>query len=460
MKLAAVVLAAGQGTRMKSQYPKPLYPLAGRPLVSYSLDAVRQVTDTKPVLVVGHGAGQVREAVGDRAIFVEQKRQRGTGHAVLQARKPLKGMSDLVLVTYVDMPLLTADTLRSLVERQKQSDGPLTLLSLKSENPRGFGRLVRDSKGSVVRIVEDALATADERAIDELNVGAYCFGADWLWDHVDRIPPSPPKKEYYLTDLIGIAADEGQRVEAVPVADAQEALGINTRAHLAEAEAALRRRTNESWMLEGVTIVDPATTYIEPGVTIGADTTILPNTHLRGTTTIGQRCQVGPNTIVIDCQIGDNCRVLASVLEHAVMENGSDVGPFSHLRSGTYLASGVYVGNFAEVKKSRLERGAKMGHFGYVGDAQVGDEVNIGAGTVTCNFDGVSKHRTIIDRGAFIGSDTMLVAPVRVGKGASTGAGSVVNRDVPPDTVAAGVPARIRRRPRRKRRVARKRGAQ
>jgi bifunctional UDP-N-acetylglucosamine pyrophosphorylase/glucosamine-1-phosphate N-acetyltransferase len=443
IKVAAVILAAGQGTRMKSRYPKPLYALAGKPLVDHALEAVRQLSNLKPVLVVGHGAGQVRAAVGDRAIFVEQRQQKGTGHALLQARKPLMGLASLVLVTYADMPLLTAETLRSLVERQKNNDGPISLLSARSETPRGFGRLVRDSKGSVVRIVEDSLVTAEEESITELNVGAYCFGAGWLWEHVDQIPPSPPKKEYYLTDLIGMAAGEGARVEAVAIADPQEALGINTRAHLAEAEAALRRRTNERWMIEGVTIVDPATTYIEQGVTIGADTEIMPNTHLRGKTAIGQGCHIGPNTIVVDCQIGNKCRVLASVLEQAVMEDGSDIGPFGHLREGARLCEGSHMGNFGEVKNATLGPGAKMGHFGYLGDAEVGARTNIGAGTITCNYDGKRKHKTFIEEGAFIGSDTMLVAPVRVGKGAKTGAGAVVTRDVPDGKVAAGVPARV-----------------
>jgi bifunctional UDP-N-acetylglucosamine pyrophosphorylase/glucosamine-1-phosphate N-acetyltransferase len=443
MKLAAVVLAAGEGTRMKSRLPKPLYKLAGRPLVSYAVDTLQQVADSRPVLIVGHGGDLVRQAVGDRAVFVEQKEQRGTGHALLQARQCLKGKSNLVLVTYVDMPLLTADTLRGLGKRQEENDGPVTLLSVKSENPRGFGRLIRDAQGSVVRIVEEALADADERELHELNVGAYCFAGEWLWSHVDRIPASPPKKEYYLTDLIGMAAEEGLSVEAVSVADPQEALGINNQAHLAEAEAALRDRINRQWMLEGVTIVDPATTYIEPGVTIGVDTTILPNTHLRGSTAVGPDCEIGPNSVIVDCRIGAACRVVSSVLEQAVMEDGCDIGPFGHLRAGAHLCEGAHMGNFGEVKNATLGPGAKMGHFSYLGDAEVGAGANIAAGTITCNYDGKRKHKTVIEEGAFIGSDTMLVAPVRVGKGARTGAGSVVTHDVPEGKTAYGVPARV-----------------
>ncbi len=444
MKLAVVILAAGQGTRIKSDLPKVLHPLAGRPLVIYAVETAQALTDVRPVLVVGRGADAVRETVGDRAVFVEQAEQLGTGHAVLQARDVLQSQSDLILVTYADIPLLTVETLRRLVERQQENSGPITLLTFTSADPRGFGRVMRDESGAVVQIVEDAVATPEQLAVRELNAGVYCFDADWLWARVDRIPLSLPKREYYLTDLIGMAVVEGQRVEAVAAEETMEAMGINTRVHLAEAESVLRRRINRRWMLNGVTIVDPATTYIEPGVTIGRDTTVWPNTHLRGETTIGEHCHIGPNTIVVDCRIGDGCRVLASVLEQAVMEDGADVGPFGHLRKGARLCEGAHMGNFGEVKNATLGPGAKMGHFGYLGDAEVGAGANIGAGTITCNYDGVHKHKTVIEEGAFIGSDTMLVAPVRVGQGAKTGAGSVVTRDVPAGAVAYGVPARVR----------------
>jgi len=437
-------LAAGQGTRMKSDLQKVLHPLLGRPMVTYAVETVRVLTGTAPVLVVGREADAVRETVGDAAVFVEQAEQKGTGHAVLQARDALQGKSDLVLVTYADMPLLTLDTLRQLVERQQQNDGPLTVLTLVTDDPRGFGRIVRDGNGGVLEIVEEAVATPEELAIRELNVGVYCFAAEWLWSHVGQIPLSLPKEEYYLPDLIGMAVGEGQRVETVTTEDKAEALGINTRAHLAEAERALRQRINTQWMLEGVTIVDPDTTYIEPGVTIGRDTTIWPNTHLRGQTAVGEQCTIGPNTIVEDCQIGDRCRVLASVLERAVMEDDADIGPFGHLREGARLCRGAHMGNFGELKNASLGPGAKMGHFSYVGDAEIGAEANIGAGTITCNYDGVRKHKTEVGEGAFIGSDTLLVAPVKVGKGAKTGAGSVVTHDVPDGAMAYGVPARTR----------------
>lgn len=444
MKLAAVILAAGQGTRMKSDLPKVLHSLGGRPLVRYAVETAQAVTDTRPVLVVGCGSEAVRETVGDAALFIEQAEQKGTGHAVLQAREPLQGRSDLVLVTYADMPLLTVETLRRLVERQPQNDGPLTLLTLVTDNPRGFGRIVRDGSGAVLRIIEEAVATPEELAIRELNAGVYCFDAEWLWTHIDQIPLSQPKGEYYLTDIVEMVVSEGGRVEAVVTEDDNEVLGINTRVHLAEAERVLRQRVNRRWMLAGVTIVDPDRTTIESTVTIGRDTVVWPNTHLRGQTTVGEHCAIGPNTIVEDCQIGDRCKVLASVLEQSVMENDSDIGPFGHLRPGSRVCQGAHMGNFGELKNATLGPGAHMGHFSYVGDAEVGAGANIGAGTVTCNYDGVRKHKTVIEEGAFVGSDTMLVAPVRVGKGAKTGAGSVVTRDVPDGAVAYGVPARVR----------------
>ena len=446
MDLAVVILAAGEGTRMKSDLPKVLHPLAGRPLVAYSLDTARELTDRSPVLIVGHGAEAVTETAGDDVTAVVQDEQLGTGHAVLQARDALAGRSELVLVSYADMPLLTAETLRRLVEVQEDNLGPITMLTLVRENPRGFGRVVRDEDGAVAEIVEEAVATPEQLAIRELNAGVYCFDARWLWGHLDEIPLSLPKEEYYLTDLVGMAVAEGHAVEAVVAEDSDETLGINTRVDLAAAERVLRRRINERWMLSGVTIVDPSTTYIEPDVTIGRDTVIQPSTHLRGATTIGARCTIGPNTLIEDSSVADECVVMASVVEQAVMERGSDVGPFGHLRKGARLCEGAHVGNFGELKKSTLGPGAKMGHFSYLGDAEVGAGANVGAGTITCNYDGERKHDTVIEERAFIGSATMLVAPVRVGKGAKTGAGSVVTRDVPDGALAYGVPARVHRR--------------
>jgi bifunctional UDP-N-acetylglucosamine pyrophosphorylase/glucosamine-1-phosphate N-acetyltransferase len=294
----------------------------------------------------------------------------------------------------------------------------------------------------VLEIVEEKVATPEQLAIRELNCGIYCFDADWLWSHIDDIPLNPVAKEYYLTDMVGIAVADGKRVDAIASHDPDEMIGINTRIHLAQAEAVARRRINERLMLSGVTLQDPASTYVDATVQVGRDTVLLANTHLLGQTTIGEQCTIGPNSIVRDSTIGDRCKVTASVIEGAEMEDDCDVGPFGHLRSRARMCAGSHIGNFCEMKNSSLGPGAKIDHFSYLGDATVGAGADIGAGTVTCNDDGKNKHPTTIGEGAFIGSGTMLVAPVTVGAGAQIGAGSVVTHDVPPRTLAYGVPAR------------------
>jgi bifunctional UDP-N-acetylglucosamine pyrophosphorylase/glucosamine-1-phosphate N-acetyltransferase len=443
MRLVSVVLAAGQGTRMKSALPKVLHPLGGQPLVCHAVVTATAVTGRPPVLVVGYAAEQVRAAIGDRARYVWQAEQLGTGHAVLQARDLLAGEADAVLVSYADMPLLTPETLRAIATSYEQSGGVITILTVIAKDPRGFGRVVRDDLGRVQKVAEEAVCTPEQLAIRELNAGVYCFDAGWLWNTLPRVPVSP-KGEYYLPDLVEMATTQGLAVNAVSCADEAELLGINTRVHLAEAEQVLRARVNRRWMEAGVSLLDPDATYIESGVTIGQDTTIFPNTHLRGHTSIGAGCRIGPSTVIENCQIGDGCVVTMSVLEDAVMENGSNIGPFGHLRKGSRICRGAHAGNFGEIKNSTLGPGSKLGHFSYLGDAQVGANVNIGAGVVTCNFDGQHKHPTIIEDDVFVGSDSMLVAPLHIGQGARTGAGSVVTHDVPAGAVVYGVPARIR----------------
>ena len=441
MRVAPVILAAGQGTRMKSELPKVLHPVLGQPLVWHAVHTVKQLTDVSPVVVVGHGADAVKQVIGDDAVFAYQEQRLGTGHAVMQAVDLLKGQAEYVLVSYADMPLLTKETFEKIIQTQLQHSGPITLLTNIVDDPRGFGRVIRDSSGAVTEIVEEAHANPEQLEIRELNTGVCCYQADWLWDALERIPLSP-KGEYYLTDLVGIAKQDGLSVETVTITDTEEVIGINTRVHLAEATASLQDRINQQWMLAGVTIVDPKTTYIEVGVTIGPDTIIWPNTHLQGHTQIGTGCQLGPNSFIQDTQMGDHCRVFASVLEEAILEDDVDIGPFGHLRKGAHLATGVHMGNFGEVKNSYLGPGTKMGHFSYLGDATLEADVNVGAGTITCNYDGKNKNPTEIGAGAFIGSDSMLVAPVKIGPGARTGAGSVVTKDIPPNTLAVGVPAR------------------
>jgi bifunctional UDP-N-acetylglucosamine pyrophosphorylase/glucosamine-1-phosphate N-acetyltransferase len=404
--------------------------------------AVEAATNQQPAVVVGYGAKQVQAVFGDRASYIYQPELLGTGDAVRQAVPHLAGKTDLVLVVAGDMPLLSAETLTRLVERQQVFSGTFTMTTALAQDSRGFGRVVRAENGDVRAIVEEAVATPEQLAIREFNVGAYCFRADWLWSALEHIQVSP-KGEYYLTDLVEVAVKQGAGVQAIQIDDPAEAIGVNTRVHLAEAGAQLQQRINTAWMLAGVTLVDPRTTYIEPEVQIGLDTTIWPNTSLRGETFLGAENEIGPNTIIQDSRIGARCKIVASVVEEAHLENGVEVGPFAHLRKGAHLADGVHMGNFGEVKNSYLGPGTKMGHFSYIGDATIGVEVNIGAGTITCNYDGVKKSPTHIGDRSFIGSDTMLVAPVQLGEGSRTGAGSVVTKDVPDFALAVGVPARV-----------------
>ena len=442
MKITAVLLAAGQGTRMKSSLPKVLHPLCGKPMLWHVLHALQEVTTEPPVIVVGHGAEEVINYLGDSAQTVLQEPQLGTGHATMQVEPLLKGKTDMVIVTYADMPLLRGETFKQLVETQRLNSGPLSLLTVVADDPRGFGRIVRKPDRTVGAIVEEYVATPEQKQIKELNVGAYCFSAGWLWDALRRIEKNPKKGEYYLTDIVEIAVKDNLPVQAVVHDDFIETIGINTRVHLSEAEAAMRMRINRVHMLNGVSMMNPEATYIEVGVKIGKDTTILPNTYIHGNTVIGERNVIGPNTFIRNSTIGNGCRILASDMESAVLEDDVDMGPFARLRKGAHLKSHVHMGNFGEVKDSVLHEGVKMGHFSYIGNADVGAHTNIGAGTITANYDGEKKNATTIGEDVFIGSDTMLVAPLTLGNGARTGAGAIVTKNVPEDTLVVGMPAR------------------
>ncbi len=441
MKTTAVILAAGQGTRMVSDLPKVLHPLCGQPMVHYALEITGQAGMEKPVLVTGHGAEKVQQKVGGKAVFTVQQPQLGTGHAVQTAQPLLEGKTDQVVVITADMPLLKAESIRQLVETQKANEGPVTMMTVIAEDPRGFGRVVRGADGGVDAIVEEAACTPDQLKIRELNISVYCFRADWLWQALKRVKISA-KGEYYLTDVVAIAREDGHKVRAIILPDEKEAIGINTRVHLAEAEKLMRRRINEAHMLAGVSMVDPETIYIDSGVVIGRDSVILPNTRLSEKTVIGENCCIGPSCVITNTTIGNHCTITASFAEDALVEDHVTMGPYAHLRKGAHLKNGVHMGNYGEVKDSTLGEGVKMGHFSYIGNATIGENVNIGAGTITCNFDGEKKHPTEIGANAFIGSDTMLVAPLKIGAGAHTGAGSVVTHDVPDGGLVVGVPAR------------------
>jgi bifunctional UDP-N-acetylglucosamine pyrophosphorylase/glucosamine-1-phosphate N-acetyltransferase len=446
LSLTIIVLAAGQGVRMHSDLPKVMHPLAGRPMVRFAIDAARALEPDNIIGVVGYRADLVRDALGEGITFATQEQQLGTGHAVQQAQI-VAGRSDTVLVLYGDTPLIRPETLRQIVTNHEEMGSAVTVLTSRPPDPTGYGRIVRDSAtDAVLAIVEEKDATPEQKLIDEVSSGIFCFRDSWLWPSLAEIEKSPAG-EYYLTDLVAIARAEGELVTAWTVADPLEVIGLDHRVKLALGEAEMRRRINQGWMAAGVTLVHPEATYIDASVEIGQDTTIWPNTYLQGETRIGQQCTIGPSSVIRDSSIGDRCRVELSVVEQAVMEEDSDIGPFGHLRKGARLGKGAHMGNFGEVKNSYLGRGAKMGHFGYLGDATVEAGANIGAGTVTCNYDGKRKHRTAIGAQAFIGSGTMLVAPVEIGEGATTGAGSVVTRDVPKGSVAYGAPARVRSAP-------------
>jgi len=440
-KIDVVILAAGMGTRMRSDIPKVLHPLLGKPMVEYIFDAVRDICIDAPLVVVGNRADLVMETLGDKARYVVQEPQLGTAHAVQCACEVLRGKSDIVLVANSDFPLITAETYALLVKTHQDSGSKLTLSTVVSDEPRGFGRIIRDGKGRIVGIVEDKAATPEQKKITELNSNPYCFDAEWLWDALDQVEKSEVG-EYYLTDLVEIAANGGQTVASIEIEDYQESIGINNRVHLAEATKVIQQRINNKWMLAGVTMIDPDKVFIDDTVKLGRDTVLYPEVYLRGATTVGKDCKLGPSVILEDTTVGDRCKLLYAMLESARLENDVDMGPFGHLRRGAHLDDHVHMGNFGEIKNSYLAPGVKMGHFSYIGDAHIGRNANIGAGTVTCNFDGEGKYKTEIGEDAFIGSGTMLVAPVKIGRGAKTGAGSVVTHDVPDGSTVIGVPAK------------------
>lgn len=440
---AGVVLAAGRGARMKSRLPKVLHRVCGKEMVRYPVNLLRQL-GAAPIVVVASPSNveALKQLLGDDVEYVVQPAVTGTGDAVTLTSDLLGNSADNLLVLGADSPLVQTDTVKALMTAHIDSSSHMSLLTGQAQESGDLGQVVRDESGQVTGIVEAADGSAAVDGPVEVNGGVYCFSTPWLRENLPRIQPSQ-SGELYLTSLVSIGVGDGSQISAFPTSDTAQLQGVNNRVQLATVESALRQRINQQWMLDGVTILDPESVFIDAEVTLGRDSIILPNTMLLGQTVVGDECEIGPGSMVRDSSVGNRCRVTSSVLEGATMEDGADIGPFSHLRPGAYLESGVHVGNFAEVKESRLATGVLMGHFGYVGDASIGANVNLGAGMVTCNFDGQEKHRTNIGAGAFVGCDTMLVAPVNVGEDAITGAGSVITEDVPPGRLAVGVPARI-----------------
>ena len=439
--VTVVILAAGLGTRMKSRKAKVLHRAGGKTLIEHAVGTALELAPAERIFVViGHQADEVRKTVTTPGIgFIEQQEQKGTGHALLVGREALERLGGYLVITYGDGPLLRAETLRRLIAAADDSQAAGVLLSALMEDPTGYGRVIRNRDGKVASIVEQKAASAEQLAIPEANMGIYCFRAELFWKHAAEIRPDNPAREYYLTDMVEILNRAGHSIEAVQIDDAREALGINNRIELAEVDRLFRERKARALMLDGVTIVKPETVAIDSDVSIGADTVIGPFSQILGKTRIGENCSVGACSIVEESEIGDEVEIGAFTYVGASrVEHGAKIGPFARLRFGNEVAAGAHVGNFVELKNARMGAGAKANHLAYLGDAEIGAQSNIGAGTITCNYDGTHKHKTTVGRGAFVGSNSTLVAPVEVGDDAYLAAGSVITEAVPPDALALG----------------------
>lgn len=439
--VTAVILAAGLGTRMKSRRAKVLHEAGGLPLIEHVVRATLEIVPAGRVfVVVGCQADEVKAAVERYGVrFIHQPEQKGTAHALLCGRGELEPLGGLLLTLYGDCPLLSAGTLRRLLQWQQNSQAAATVVTTIVEDPTGYGRIVRDAQGRVEAIVEQKAASPEQLAIREINSGIYCFVSELLWPRLEDIRPDNPAAEYYLTDVIGLLRRDGYAVEALRVEDPAEVLGVNTRVELAEADRILRRRKARELMLEGVTIMLPETVRLDCDVRVGADTVIEPFVAILGRSTIGRDCRIGAGSILRDVEAGERVEIRAYTLaEQARLEDDARVGPFARLRPGTHVCAGAHVGNFVEMKAARLGRGSKANHLAYLGDAVIGEEVNIGAGTITCNYDGERKHQTRIGDRVFVGSNATLVAPIELADDCYVGAGSVITDPVPSEALALG----------------------
>jgi len=435
--LHIVILAAGKGTRMKSRIPKVLHRAGGKALIDHLLATVARFRPATTTLVIGHQTEDLRAHFAGRdVVFAIQEPQLGTGHALLQAESALKGKTGCVLLLSGDVPLIRPETLGALVEHHLKQAAAATVLTAVFEQPDGYGRIVRKD-GAISAIVEHKDASAEERGIREINSGIYAFDLPPLFDALRQVGSTNAQGEYYLPDLVRVFRQMGRRVETVVLADSVEILGVNSRKELADVAAVLRDRKNADLMARGVTILDPASAWIQPDVEIGADTVIYPNIYLEGTTKVGSGCEIHSGVRIVDSVIADDVVVSNyCVIRQSVVDRGAQIGPFAQLRPDSRVGESAHVGNFVELKKTTMGKGAKANHLAYLGDATIGEKVNIGAGTITCNYDGVNKHPTIIEDGAFIGSDSQLIAPVRIGRGAYVAAGSSITEDVPAGALA------------------------
>jgi bifunctional UDP-N-acetylglucosamine pyrophosphorylase/glucosamine-1-phosphate N-acetyltransferase len=433
---AAIVLAAGKSTRMKSKTPKALHPIAGLPVIRHILDALREAGAARIVVVTGAHSDQIRAALGDSVEYAEQTVQKGTGHAALMAAPALSDWRDPVVVLPGDAPLITSDAISSLIESHQNQ--AVSLLTARLKDPTGYGRVIRDASGAVSAIVEHKDATEEQRKVDEVNVSIYAFDTEFLFDSLAKITPNNIQGEYYLTDVVSIARSQNLPVGALLWSDSDAGRGINTRVELAEASEILRRRILKRLMLDGVTIIDPASTFIDASVRIGQDTTIFPFTIITGDVSIGEDCLIGPGARISNSHIASSVKVKDSYIDQSSVGEGSTVGPFANLRPGSVIGRFVKIGDFVETKQSTLEDHVSAGHFTYLGNAVIGAGTNIGAGTITCNYDGKDKHQTTIGENAFIGSNSTLVAPVEIGGGAFVAAGSTITKQVPEDALAVG----------------------